>query len=334
MNEWLSNKFKWLSFVATWAVVCIHSRNGQWVSNVEDWATRLQDFIMPAFNFAVPLFFAISGFFFVSSYDKCVTGGGHFFLRKIRSLYVPAVLWLWINLVFRLPIRWGTSHSLPSFFDSLFCPVLLWIERGEAVQFWYVRALLFLFILAPVLRLIVRKWYLALAVILYFSIAPSWPDYQEGGYNLIRQFPVSISFFLLGAAISANSKFVARIHSNSKLGIVIALVGLALSFLPNHNGSRFGQILFLWGLYDIIDHFWTIPKLPKWMACCFFVYCVHMIVMGWVGGVLKLSFGTSPLARTVSYFIRWMTFGLDVVLANLVARYFPRVYAVLSGGRT
>ena len=75
MNEWLSNKFKWLSFVATWAVVCIHSRNGQWVSNVEDWATRLQDFIMPAFNFAVPLFFAISGFFFVSSYDKCVTGG-------------------------------------------------------------------------------------------------------------------------------------------------------------------------------------------------------------------------------------------------------------------
>ena len=30
MNERLSNKLKWLSFVATWAVVCIPYRTDQW----------------------------------------------------------------------------------------------------------------------------------------------------------------------------------------------------------------------------------------------------------------------------------------------------------------
>ena len=88
MNDWLSNKFKWLSFVATWAVVGIHAWNGKWVAEV-DWATRVEDLI--PFDFAVPLFFVISGFFFVSSYDKCANGGGgtSFCGRFARFMFLP-----------------------------------------------------------------------------------------------------------------------------------------------------------------------------------------------------------------------------------------------------
>ena len=76
MSEWLSNKFKWLSFVATWVVVCIHARTDRWMPNADDWANNLQVFIAPAFQFAVPLFFTISGFMFVRSYDKYTFMGG------------------------------------------------------------------------------------------------------------------------------------------------------------------------------------------------------------------------------------------------------------------
>lgn len=62
MDRRLSNKLKWMSFLATWAVVCIHSRTDRWAPGADDWARSAQSAVADLFHFAVPLFFVISGF--------------------------------------------------------------------------------------------------------------------------------------------------------------------------------------------------------------------------------------------------------------------------------
>ena len=64
-----------------------------------------------------------------------------------------------------------------------------------------------------------------------------------------------------------------------------------------------------------------------------FVYCLHLIVLSWVGGVMRIAVGAGPVARLCGYFLLWQTFWIDVLLANLVRKCLPKVYGVLSGGR-
>ena len=64
MTDYISNKFRWLSMIATWAVVCIHSRTDRWAIGANDYAAKIESHIADLFCFAVPLFFVISGYMF------------------------------------------------------------------------------------------------------------------------------------------------------------------------------------------------------------------------------------------------------------------------------
>ena len=90
---------------------------------------------------------------------------------------------------------------------------------------------------------------------------------------------------------------------------------------------------FLWLAYDWIDSRFGIPHYPNELNVMFFVYCLHLIVLSWVGGVMRIAVGAGPVARLCGYFLLWQTFWIDVLLANLVRKCLPKVYGVLSGGR-
>ena len=117
MTEYLSNKFRWLSLVATWAVVCIHSRTDRWAVGVEDYATKVEASIADLFHFAVPLFFVISGYMFVNSFKK--HGWLLLLKRKVRSLYIPMVLWCIVCLALCLPIKIYSGKDVPTIFDVI-----------------------------------------------------------------------------------------------------------------------------------------------------------------------------------------------------------------------
>ena len=58
MSEYLSNKFRWLSLLATWAVVGIHSGVGcDRSTRLTDTVACVQSMFTDLFRFAVPLFF-------------------------------------------------------------------------------------------------------------------------------------------------------------------------------------------------------------------------------------------------------------------------------------
>jgi hypothetical protein len=55
-DERLSNKFRWLSLLATWSVVCIHSRTDRWAVGTDDFAVHIEQNVADIFYFDVPLF--------------------------------------------------------------------------------------------------------------------------------------------------------------------------------------------------------------------------------------------------------------------------------------
>lgn len=205
MTPWLSNKFKWLSFIATWAVVWIHSRTDRWLPEESDWANALQVSVAPIFDFAVPLFFVISGVMFIPSYRKY--GWRGLLKRKAGSLYVPAVIWTLVGMLLCFPIRLYSGNGVPDVWRFVGVP-FLWVEGCEGQHFWYVRSLLIMFALAPIVMAIARRWWLSVFVILVAAFV-ACPIANSGYLNL--RLNTTIVFFMIGAFIAANSRLCSAI---------------------------------------------------------------------------------------------------------------------------
>lgn len=330
MNAWLSRKFHWMSFIATWAVVCIHSRTDRWAAGIEDYASRIEAHVADIFHFAVPMFFVISGYMFVHSYKKY--GWCGLLRRKFWSLYVPMVIWSVMGLVICLPIRIYAHNDVPTMIDVCKLPLMLF--RSGSVHFWYVRALIIWFAGAPLAAYVARRtWAVTLLMFAALLIpADSWAARAH--------VPVSVIFFLLGTQL-------ARVEISLSRGgacgaLVVCFFGLVLSFLSKGQiTEHYFAVLFeplfmigvLWFGYDVVDAKFNIGKFPEGLNVLFFVYCMHLIVLCWCGGIMRVAMGASPAARLCGYLALWFTFWIDVVVANVVRRKSSRVFAMLSGWR-
>lgn len=330
MSDWLSNKFRWLSLIATWGVVCIHSRTDRWAAGVEDYASRFEAHIADVFHFAVPLFFIISGYMFVHSYEKY--GWGGLLRRKFRSLYVPVVIWSVVGLALCLPIRMYSRHDVPTMIDVCKLPLMLF--RSESVHFWYVRALIIWFVIAPLAAYAARRIWVVVLLILTVLLIPT------GSWAAQAHIPVSVMFFLLGTQLARVQ--ITLSHGGACGALVVCAVGLVLSFLfkgqiTEHYFAVLFEPLFmigvLWFGYDVVDAKYSIVKFPERLNVLFFVYCIHLIVLCWCGGIMRVAIGRSPFSRLCGYFLLWQTFWIDVMIAGFMRRRFPRMFGVCSGGR-
>ena len=93
------------------------------------------------------------------------------------------------------------------------------------------------------------------------------------------------------------------------------------------------MMIFLWFAYDVIDAKWPVRACPASLSGMFVVYCLHLIPLCWVGGLLRMVLGTGPGARLAAYFALWLTFWIDVWIVNAMRRRHPKAYLLLSGGR-
>ena len=332
MTNYLSNKFRWLSLIATWAVVCIHSRTDRWAVGVDDYASRIEAHVADLFYFAVPFFFVVSGYMFVHSYEKY--GWGGLVRRKFRSLYLPMVIWGIIGMVFCLPIRMYSNHDIPTIFDI--CKLPLTMFRSESVHFWYIRALVVWFAVAPLAVFVASRTWLSGLVMIAALLTP--------GDSLMAQLhvPVAVVFFLLGVQlVRIENDRLSRWRGNI-VGLFVCLLGLILAFLfkervTEHYFSVLLEPLFmigvLWFGYDVVNVKFHIGKFPDRLNVLFFVYCMHLILLCWCGGIMRVMFGNSSLSRLCGYFLLWLTFWIDLLIANAIRRKFPCIYEVLAGGR-
>lgn len=173
----LSNKIRFLSFLAMFSVVAIHCDPLLGTGMQESYSCRLLSWLLVrgVHTWAVPFFFMVSGFFALPPQsDDVLHASWNIYNKKLHTLVYPYLLWSVLGFVLMFPILLLREHFLGypwqehSFWagegivgkvDLLFG---ITSYRGPLHNqpLWFVRLLILLYALSPVWLLFQRwcKW--------------------------------------------------------------------------------------------------------------------------------------------------------------------------------
>ena len=358
MEQAWSKKVSVLSFVAMFAVVVIHCNTIGTLPEPSQW----NRFFQMAFSrlgtaWAVPFFFVVSGFWAQRSAGKMNSGGGEqihipLLRRKVKGLLVPYLLWAVIGALIALPLigfnnmvthrgLWErTFLAAPTVFGKV--DALFGITRNGPLgnlALWYVRTLLILFLLFPVWQAVGKisrwGWVLLGGGLVLFCPETSipWISVTWG----------SVGWFLLGMAVSAFGVERCRLPRMVTVGCAVGWLGVTVACSAAHVGWWGGWpfigrllaplgILMVFGLYD--EWGCAAWALPNVFRKTFWVYCLHGSICGYftAGGLFVL--GKSDAVSIVLTIVAPAAVTVVCLFAGiLVERWFPRVYAILTGAR-
>lgn len=355
----ISQRIELMRFPLIVGVVFIHafpvliSAGGQYgTTNPGELNTFIRTLISDVFaRISVPMLFAMGGFLFFQglgeSEQKLLPM--QFFLKKwksrIRSLVIPFLFWNFAVMMFMLLIQhspWQyffaevASISEFSVFDAL--NALLGITHAPiAYQFWFIRNLIVLTMLSPLIYLALRKiphtWLAAIGFAWLFKVwnirIPDGPGlffFSLGAF--LALYPVNLKrwdskawylllFYLTVAVIDALNKhswFTGYLHNFSYLTGVVALF-VFTSKLQNRE--------------------WIKTKLIKIAPAGFFVFAMHEPFLTLLRKTTYVLFRPSgDFAIVLLYFVNPV---LVIIICTLFYRLMnskiPRLTQIVTGGR-
>lgn len=296
---------------------------------------------------AVPIFFLMSGYFFFRDFSWSSQAYKSKLRSRGRTLFIPYLIWNFCGLM----AIW-TAQSLPAtrpFFSGSMpdIPSLGAWERIDAMigwtrlpilyQFWFIRDLMILVLLAPlvfgVLRLLPRITVAAVIVAWFFE---AWP--------LKTPTIEALAFFLIGAACGI---FGRSLFALDRWGFPVSVVYLlilvsdtltkGLPFNPylHKAGILVGIPCALFLTQLIVDRPRLKDALSRLGQSSFFVFAAHEPLMT---GIRKIAYSRllpstewSVLALYVA--IPAFVILLLVLLHTVLGRLFPRLVSIVTGGR-
>ncbi|MBR4172429.1 MAG: acyltransferase [Kiritimatiellae bacterium] len=364
----LSAKLTVVSFISACFVVILHAYEKSLAvgTGPTAWIVTFVGWTLP--TFAVPIFFVISGFLLgVKSGNGTKDGWYAQALRKrVRTLLVPYLIWCTIYALTVVPFTMFGNHLAGRSLvhnTHLHEPVLSWwnlfcIYGADMSGFpangvlWYVRNLLILVLIAPpLIKFLANKW-LGFLLLLIFGatfflhdwMPRSYWQFFETGFSLRGFF-----YFLLGLFLAAHpiDNAIPR-QLRSLVPFAWLVVGLFFTYLRLYSGgdSLTAQRLLaktanllgvgaIWILYDLIP---SARRLAKFSVThdSFFLYAAHLGIIFTVLCAKSQDILSSRLhiPSLGIFIIRFaVPILLSLTIAELLKRYCPRVYALLTGGR-
>lgn len=291
-------------------------------------------------------FFFLSGFLFF--YNKKRQFGWHWvkgkYKRRVKSVLLPYLIWNLLNVAVILVVTsifgWADITVSRDPLDAVEKGPLFWFITGPIdYPLWYLRELIVLSILAPLLYYPVKKWPgITLFVLLVLYYAPIF------GLNFFL-FP-SLSFFGIGALMSIRRDNLVGICYRFRYpAAILALVLLVVTILMYNYGwdnyaflffAPFGMVTFL----NFCNWLFMHAGLRKWMLklteTVFFIYAAHEIyILGWTKGLFLRVLGDSLWAQWVSFLmVPLVSLFICLFLFYLIKRIMPEALAVICGFRT
>jgi len=352
MRDALSRKLQAVRFVLMFFVVLIHTDPARIVLREDFESIDLQPHyshvmltaVCPGTTgVAVPMFFTISGFLFFYGFE----GNGRQFLgkwkRRFWSLVVPYVLW---SAIYLLAVCLWQSTALSSLdqsihvsyrADELLNRLFL---KPFAQQLWFVRDLILLGLLSPVVWCLVRRCGAAPSLVMgglwLLGLCPGWN----------RQV-ISLTgplFFTTGAYLASHKIDVEvpisgrRVLGLAWLGYLIAAAYLMTQGQDAYALTRRIAILLgipaLWYNYDLLRPLLE-SSAVRWMSpLFFFVYAgqnlTAPLVEKGLGAVWPFCEWSLLLALLVG---ATLLAAMWIGLAAATRQLFPLAYDLLSGGR-
>ncbi len=328
----------------------VHLAGTEAVADVWGVAAFIQDAIVRlAGSTAVPLFFVMSGLLFFRNFSFTAGCIAEKFTRRARTLLLPYLLW---NAgVLALFFVMQSLPGLSAYFSGSRKPVsdfgwydylnafLAFEGYPVAFQFWFIRDLMVLVLLSPLVWLIARgipKLGLAVFFVLWF-LDPG---------RVFNLSYVAVFFFFLGALMSVEDWDLSWIDRHGRK----LLAAFALLLLVNTGSMGWTPLIAAWlgaplVLLGIASAWYLSGKaeavvgarsLLLWLApFSFFVYAAHEPLLD---GLKKIALKLIPSCTSFVSLAVFLLAPVVAIVLTLLAGYVlwrmaPVAYRTLTGGR-
>ena len=331
-------------------VICVHanftenfSYFGKEVLCSQDIGYHIVNFISHTFSdFAVPLFYVISGILYRASIEKYTYK--ELFLKKFFSLFLPYVAW---NTIFFLIFFIKKGYTLFDFLQGLW-----FIPNSYAIgvltqpwdgPLWFLRDLMIVFLFTPVIDLLMRKsakTILILMLILYMTKAISW--YIIPGISITSLFMFCLGYFL-------HSTKNGWLNKLAKLQMVLLPTFLTLCIITYMLGVHKNNISLLYNLVHSLNILvgigtgFSIAASIKhgvqnviWMGKhTFIIFASHTLFLTYVIKILMIPFGHS-INGYVTVLIYFCSVVFTYILTYIIGALISKISVLnklLAGGR-
>lgn len=328
------------------------------------------DFLSSVGRFAVPSFFLISGYFFFYKAPFSWSMYGRKLRSRCKTLLLPYVLWNVVYFLLYATPKWlGISHvdtanchfNWSSLFYMFFNAPSLWVPNGEVATLpsvweyivwpidgplWFVRDLMMVLLLAPVLHYLIKRFrfvFPLLLGLLWYGLQCFCP------INYFRDQLVSALFFVsLGMYFAIEGQnMVAQIYKIRHLGW-LWLVMVGLPYIVPTMEPFCGGLTILTGIVAVFSLSAWIVKTNRlrpntFLAkSSFFVYAMHWGVVASVIGMAQKGFAVLALSNVamqsvvlmgVYLMVPAVTVSLCLGVYALGKRWCPKTLALFTGGR-
>ena len=325
------NRITWLSFILSLFVMMIHVTNFRVYGIYQGILFQIESFIESAAHFAVPTFFAISGYNFYRNYSPEQTLIK--LNKRVKTVLVPYFIWgmgycIALSCLHYIPFVGSFINQRSSFIEKAY---IIFIS-GEGSHFWYLRNLIIYIAIAPLLYYAIRR---KLYILIYIACATVLHTiFKEGIYSISMY---SVYFFIGGwfavhFCIRAEKTFLVKES-------VFAFVVLCLLWIISWKLS--GKLLLRYFLYllgvpmifissDILRTLGSPSTIAK---NSFFIYVSHVIILETIEKVFWILFPHSVAGAVLDYCIApVITLCIIYICIKLLSKY-SRLWAVITGNR-
>ena len=302
-------------------------------------------------HIAVPLFVFFSGFLFFLGVDF----SKEVYLKKLKkrsiSLLVPYLIWC--SIAYLLTVLKGGEFSLLNWLQGFWDTGLWYGGRMNLMgafpadmPLWFVRDLMVMVILSPLVWCIIRycKWIgvLVLGVWWYSHWMPKIPGLSSD----------IVFFFTAGAWFSINREdFLPCLRKVGKWLYIPALLLMVADFLIlNHNFTEQHRLVYNWPVFNafiisgvitcIAGTSYLVEKKDIrpgrfWAPASMFLFATHALYMSeFCGWFYSLTQPASQAGWLLFYFANIiLIIALSLGVYALLRKALPKLTAVLTGGR-
>ncbi len=358
MNKYLSDKLRIISLISMIMVVFLHSYNvtvkfssGNMSFN-DGYNVFIQNFFSQGITrIAVPIFFCISGYLFFLKFRGTINEFVLKYKKRAKSLLLPYLIWSIWGLVFYFCLQLFpqsknfftndliVNYSLKKILNTIFLNPIPY-------QLWFVRDLIVLVILTPVIYWLI-KHFRVIPIALLFII---WLGLFNFSFLIFSN--ESIFFFCLGAyfAINKSEYLIKKLNQKFYLAFIFlwVLIVFFKTILTSQNSDQTVLLLLLhkisiilgllalWSIYDILLIKKENPNKTILSLSCFsfFLYAFHEPILTIIKKGLFYIAGASETMSIIIYFLApIMTIIISIVLGSFIKKLTPKFYGLITGGR-
>lgn len=347
ISKKLSDSLRIANVICTLLVIAIHynTKHDMDLANGYTWNYYIQELLTNGIaRIAVPFFALVAGFFFFLSY-KGISSYPNSVRKRVDSLLVPYLLASLIIFIVEYVygvIQWDLS------IDNVTLLIRDVVVNPVSVQFWFLRDLMFLVLLSPLIFVLMYKfklWVIVPVMMLWFFDIEIMPLVASRYLITIE----TLSFFMMGCYFSYRVDMLNKLIStvSAKVIFVALFVYLALCVvriilepdMANWYTDKYQlHSLIIQNTSIIIGVFLVVllsskilnDKLIYLSQFTFFAYIFHLMPLSHLVGKL-----TSYVISDAYKF--YLTFPLATIMvfsgAFFCKMITPNLYKLLSGNR-